>query len=73
MGVLKWLADKMLHAPRRKIDLDILWPSICKISPDLHTAKAAFAWHASHDNAWLTLGEQEIARQIDALRAQVPS
>jgi hypothetical protein len=33
----------------------------------LDYARAAFAVHAFNDPAWLTLGEDEIVRQIDAL------
>jgi hypothetical protein len=52
---------------QRSIDLRLLWP-ICKQGAnDLDHAKAAFAYHAFNDPAWLTLGEDEIIRRIDAL------
>lgn len=52
---------------RRQIDLQILWPSCKKYAPDLDHAKAAFAMHAFNDEAWKSLGHDEIARRIDAL------
>ena len=51
----------------RKLDLDIMWP-ICKEKAiDLDHAKAAFAYHAFHDRAWLVLGEEGIAVEIARL------
>jgi hypothetical protein len=59
------------RARQRKIDLAILWPICIKgaVMNDLGLdhAKAAFAYHCFNDPAWLTLGEDEIVRQIDAL------
>jgi hypothetical protein len=55
------------HARQRQIDLEILWPSCRDQAPDLDVAKAAFAMHAFHDNAWLVLGEDEIYRIIEGL------
>ena len=55
------------NARRRAIDIDILWPTCVAFAQDLDHAKAAFAVHAFHDDAWLELGGHEIARSIDAL------
>lgn len=57
------------YARMRQYDRTILWPSCVELAPDIDHAKAAFAFHAFHDPAWLTLGEQEITRQIDQLEA----
>lgn len=56
----------------RRIDLELLWPVCCQHAPDLDHAKAAFAYHAFHDKAWLFLGDLEIIHQIDALE-RVPT
>jgi hypothetical protein len=63
---MKWLLN-WWHARQRKIDLQILWPECVKHGRDLDQAKAAFAYHAFNDRAWLCLGEDEIKRRIDAL------
>lgn len=52
---------------RRMIDLDILWPACKANAPDMDHAKAAFAVHAFNDEAWKSLGHDEIVRRIDAL------
>jgi len=67
---LHWLAD-LWHAQKRSIDMDILWPT-CKSEAEkagltMDHAKAAFAFHAFNDNAWLVLGEEEIKRRIGEL------
>jgi hypothetical protein len=63
------------RAHQRAIDLQVLWP-ICKreaaarSDPEhaLDLAKAGFAVHAFHDEAWLSLGEDAIIRAIDELQ-----
>lgn len=62
----EWLIGKW-HERQRAVDLQLLWPSCKKQAPDLDHAKAAFAWHAFRDKAWLILGEAEIRRRIDEL------
>jgi hypothetical protein len=64
--MVKWLLD-WWHNRQRQIDLDILWPVCKQQAPDLDTAKAAFAFHAYRDRAWLCLGEDEIYRRISEL------
>jgi len=64
--VIRWLLDRW-HSRQRTLDMQILWP-VCKEQADsLERAKAAFAFHAFHDRAWLCLGEQEIKRRINTL------
>ena len=55
------------RACQRRIDIEILWPICVQETNDLDHAKAAFAVHAFHDPAWLTLGGEEIVRQIEEL------
>lgn len=71
--MIRWLIGKW-RAQQRRIDLKILWPT-CKLEAAEHhttdaldVAKAMFASHAFNDPAWLTLGEAEIIRRIEALR-----
>jgi hypothetical protein len=52
---------------RRRIDIDILWPSCVALAPDIDHAKAAFAMHAFNDPAWQCLGHDEIVRRIEEL------
>ncbi len=53
------------HARCRRLDLAILWPACKEHAPTLAHAKAAFAYHAFNDPAWLALGEKEVFRFID--------
>ena len=64
-GVLRSLFD--FNERRRRIDLEILWPACKSNARDLDHAKAAFAFHAHNDPAWLALGEEEMHKRIDAL------
>ena len=57
------------YARMRKLDLAILWPELVKHAVDLDRAKAAFASHAFHDNAWLSLGWDTVYQLIDKLEA----
>jgi hypothetical protein len=61
-----WLVDRW-HARQRQIDIEILWPVCCSQAPNLDHARAAFAFHAFHDEAWLCLGESKMITMIDAL------
>lgn len=68
---MRWLID-LWHWQQRKIDLMILWPSCRNAAREkgvgIEVAQAAFALHAFHDRAWMTLGEDEIMRRIDQLK-----
>jgi hypothetical protein len=70
--MIKALIDRFWHAPRRRLDLAILWPSCIKHAPDLNRAKAAFAVHAFNDPAWLALGDKELFLFIDNLKGGEP-
>jgi len=61
-----WLV-RFWHARQRAIDVDILWPACRDQAIDLDHARAAFALHASHDPAWLELGEETIGAYIGTL------
>lgn len=63
---MKWLR-KFWYARLRAIDLRVLWPACRERARDLDHAKAAFALHAMNDDAWLILGQEEVARFIDEL------
>ncbi len=51
----------------RRIDMEVLWPSCRRLAKDIDQARAAFACHAMHDPAWLSLGEDEVKAFIDEL------
>jgi hypothetical protein len=63
---MRWLMN-LWRERQRSIDLQILWPVCKENARDLDHARAAFAYHAFHDSAWLCLGDDEIKRRIDAL------
>ncbi len=66
--MINWIKT-WFYKRQRKYDVEILWVSIKNQSPDdMNHAKAAFALHCFHDNAWLHLGDDEIAKQIGALQ-----
>lgn len=65
--MFQWLLN-WWHVRQRSIDIQILWPACRDNTPDLDHAKAAFAFHAFHDEAWMCLGEREITRLIDKLK-----
>ena len=63
LAILKWW-----RARQRKIDIEILWPVCKREASDLDHARAAFAMHVFHDEAWVAdFGEDEIIRRIEAL------
>lgn len=67
--LLKWLCNTLdFDVQRRKLDMEILWPSCVANARDLDHAKAAFAVHAFSDEAWTCLGHDEIYRIIDGLK-----
>ena len=65
--MIRWLRDWWRNR-QRDIDLKILWPICKENASDIHMARAAFAFHAFNDEAWICLGEDEIKRRIDGLR-----
>jgi hypothetical protein len=66
MGVWRLIMN-WWHARLRRIDMEILWPTLRRKAPDLDHAKAGFAIHAFHDPAWLALGEDDLIAFIDRL------
>jgi hypothetical protein len=66
---MKWLMD-FYYRRMRAIDMQILWPACVSHSTSLDEAKAAFAMHAFHDRAWLSLGEPAICDAIDRLKGK---
>jgi hypothetical protein len=63
--VIKWLRN-WWWARQRAIDLRILWPECKAQAEDLDHAKAAFAVHAFHDNAWIEFyGAESLIQFID--------
>lgn len=57
----------MYNERRRRIDVEVLWPSCRDQAESLEYARAAFSLHAHSDPAWLRLGHDEIVRRIEAL------
>ena len=53
---------------QRNIDVEVLWPSLCRNARDLDHARKAFAYHAARDSAWAVLPDDERRRQIEALK-----
>jgi hypothetical protein len=54
-------------ARQRRLDLEVLWPSIQQEAPDLETARAMFAIHAYRDPAWLVLSDEELFAAMEGL------
>jgi hypothetical protein len=59
MKELTWfgkLVDWAIYAPRRRLDMKILWPACKRVSEEqglgMAGAKASFAFHAFQDSAW---------------------
>jgi hypothetical protein len=68
MKTLARITDRLLHAPRRQADLDILWPALKEQARTVAQARAAFTAHALQDPAWLALGRDELMVRMEALR-----
>jgi hypothetical protein len=68
--MLKWFTD-WLDSRRRTIDIQLLWPAICKASErDLDQARAAFYTHAMIDPAWQSLDHDDVVNLI--LKLEMP-
>jgi hypothetical protein len=52
---------------QRMVDMDVLWPILLRETGDLDRAKAAFAFHATNDPAWMCLGEERVLAFIATL------
>jgi hypothetical protein len=51
----------------RRIDEQVLWPSMRNQATDIEMARDAFMLHALHDEAWLALGMEELQRRVERL------
>jgi len=56
------------YSRQRQIDLNILWPVCVENAPNLEHAKAAFAYHALRDPAWLALGRENVVLFVNGLK-----
>jgi hypothetical protein len=63
-----WLLEWWHHRQRR-IDLDILWPSIRNNAASLDKAKQAFRMHAYCDRAWNGISRSEIDKILEERRS----
>lgn len=52
---------------QRKVDMEILWPSIRSQSQNLSRAKLAFRMHINMDPAWQDLSDDEIENVMEKL------
>jgi hypothetical protein len=52
---------------QRMVDIEVLWPILLREAGDLDRARAAFAFHAMNDPAWLCLGEERVLAFINRL------
>jgi hypothetical protein len=53
---------------QRKIDIEVLWPSLCQNAPTIDAARRAFGYHATRDSAWTVLPDDERRRRIENLK-----
>jgi len=64
-----WLA-RWMRRRRRALDMQILWPEMCRQAKTLDHAKAAFAFHAAADPAWTRdYSHDELVAFIDKLES----
>jgi hypothetical protein len=56
------------HARQRAIDIEILWPACRDQAPDLMHAREVFYVHAMCDEAWRSLGHEELTGIIKGLQ-----
>lgn len=65
--MIHWLVN-WYDARRRQIDIDVLWPQLKELAPDLDMARAAFMYHCINDSAWSRhFLHDELVKQIEAL------
>ena len=67
-----WQALLAYHRDRwavrqRRIDIQILWPSICKSAWSADQARFAFLMHCESDPAWSLLGRDKVKEIVDGL------
>lgn len=66
MKLMRWLMRSWSKG-QRQIDIEILWPSLCRNAPDAATARRAFFVHATRDPAWAELSDDEVVRIVEGL------
>ena len=64
MGLASWFSGRCQRR-QRQIDIEILWPTLCKNAGNTERARLAFAYHAARDPAWADLSDED-RRQIIA-------
>lgn len=73
MGWATELWDLIWDAPRRKIDMQVLWPA-CKRAAETHDkdldhARFAFMYHVANDPAWRSrYSEEELAKIVSEMK-----
>lgn len=61
------LMKRLWHRRQRSVDLSVLWPACKAQTNNLERARAAFTVHARQDQAWLSLGYDEMLKKIGNL------
>lgn len=67
---MKWWQrfwDKVYKSRLRKIDRDVLWPSIREQTDNIDVARRAFRHHARNDSAYSYMSPGELDRYINEL------
>ncbi len=65
--MIAWLRRRW-HARLRRIDEDILWPSVRDAAMNIEQARDAFARHCAGDVAWDEFTPEEIFARVEALK-----
>lgn len=63
--VMPWSA--LISAHKRRVDLDILWPSCKQNASSVFAARLAFRAHCLQDPAWMAIP----AREVDEIVRQL--
>jgi hypothetical protein len=64
--MMRWILGKY-YARLRRLDIEVLWPDICRQATDILEARVAFRVHADCDPAWMFLGPAKIDEIIGGL------
>ena len=65
--ILAWFRRRA-NERRRRIDIEILGPSLRRNAPNLQIARLAFRQHTNLDHAWTDLSDAEIDKIVDNLK-----
>ena len=71
MGLSGWVRA-WRYARRRRLDLEILWPSLVAGAISLDDARVRFAIHVYNSPAWLALAPDELTRTLHNLEEPQP-